>query len=249
MKKLVFILTALLFISTNTNASNFIKNSHFNTPFVFVENNVEYAIFKNGEFDFNILNNSHTQRHRIYNVDISFNTGCNYNAYIERNRFGDITRINNTSIEYTYNGKVNRIGGIFINYNRYGYVNTIGNLHINYNYSRNKYACSGYINNANRHYNVRYHHYQKPNKHHHLYSTPQFGINNCTYSKSQPDYQNKKYINNNRYQSTNRNYKKYTAHNSVRIKEQRRTNSRYKKRNNTNSDRNYRNTNSGRYTR
>lgn len=242
MRKLFFILSALLFISTNTNASNYIKNSHFNTPFIFVENNVEYAIFKNGEFDFNILNNRYRQRGRIGNVDISFNTGCNYNTYIERNSFGDITRINNTSIEYNYNGKVNRIGSIFMNYNRYGYVNTIGNLYINYDYSRSNYSCSGYINNTNRQYISRYHHYERPTRHHHLYKAPRIQTKSYTYYGSKPNYQNKRYTHNNRYQSTNRNYKKYTAHNSVRIKEQSRTNSRYKKKRKNN-------TNSGRYTR
>lgn len=166
-----YILFIMMFVggAVTVNAKTHHTNYQNNTPFVFVENNVEYAVFKNGEFDFNILNNRYTQQNRIGNVNISFNTGCNYNTYVERNSFGDIVQINRTPIYYNRYGSVSRIGNIQINYNRYGYINNIGQLCINYNYANNNYSCTGFVNSQNRRYNARFHHYATPSVHHHLY--------------------------------------------------------------------------------
>lgn len=151
MKKIFLLLIITLFINNNAKAVTTYQSN--DTPFVFIENNIEYAVFKNGEFNFN-----ETRNYTSYNT-----------PYILKNRYGDIVQIENTSINYDYNGRVNRIGNVYINYNRYGYVSNIGNLNIQYNNYGNNYTCTGYVNNYNHHYKARYSNYRRPTIHHHLY--------------------------------------------------------------------------------
>jgi len=60
MKKFIFILCIFLFATTQTKA-NSINYYNNNQPIIFIESGVEYAVFENGEFDFNILQTNRGQ--------------------------------------------------------------------------------------------------------------------------------------------------------------------------------------------
>ncbi len=171
MKKISILSTLFLFVFSNLIAAP--KAYYSNTPFVFVEQGVEYAVFKNGEFDFNIINTSSSSvTYRNQNGSISFNSGYNYTPFIQKNRYGDIINIDHTPIYYNRVGRVIQIGNVHIQYNRLGFVNAVGNLHIQYQDYGNRYVCTGYVNRFNHHYTPRYTRYRKPVVHHHLYTSP-----------------------------------------------------------------------------
>lgn len=133
---------------------------NYNKPFVFLENGIEFAVFKDGQFDFNILNPVRNYGHvsiQTRNINFSFNTGHNYDAFVQYDDYGAVLQIENTTIDYDYFGKVRRIGNVHLYYNPAGLVSGIGNLHIAYN---NGYVahCSGYVNNYNVNYGFRPHH-------------------------------------------------------------------------------------------
>lgn len=152
MRKLVLLFATCFLAIGSVHATTNHRNTT-DTPFVFIENNVEYAVFKNGDFDFNIINNYRSRVNvNTSFINFSFNTGHNYAPYIERNRYGDITQINRTPIFYDYKGRVSQIGNINVNYNRYGFVNSIGSLNVIY-HSNGVYNRSiGMVNLRNRHY-------------------------------------------------------------------------------------------------
>lgn len=160
MKKLLLFFASCFLIHTATNAAT-TNNRHNEDPFVFLENGIEYAVYKEGGFDFNTIPQTNRIHINTSRVHINFNSGYNTSPFVQKNRYGDIVRIENTPICYTYDGKVSRIGNINIRYNRYGYVSSIGHLNINYTNHYNNYSCSGYINTRNHYYKPRYKVYKK----------------------------------------------------------------------------------------
>lgn len=152
--KNAYLLITFCFISITTSFA-----TPNNTPFIFIENGIEYAVFKNGDFDFNNIQSNSTGVHiNTSYINLSFNSGRNYAPNVYTNQYGVITRINNTNILYDYNGRVQRIGSILLKYNNYGYVHTIGNLNIRY--SGQNHYCTGNINRINTNYNPIYKNYR-----------------------------------------------------------------------------------------
>ena len=163
MKKL-FILLAAGLLSIRMSASNSSKSSlkadktvnnfrGYGNSFIFVENGVEFSIFPDGQFDFYMPNFGPNVNVGFNNpgFSFSFNTGFDYNPFVQYDAFGAIIQIENTPIFYDYFGRVNQIGNVFINYNNFGRVNRIGGLNIFY---RNNvfWRYDGFINNFNRFY-------------------------------------------------------------------------------------------------
>lgn len=85
----------------------------YNNAVNFIENGIEFFIFTNGNFDFDIRYNSRFTR-------------------IRRNFNGQIRRIGNVNIRYDRFGNVTRIGDVFIKYHRNRLVR-VGDLTVNYN--------------------------------------------------------------------------------------------------------------------
>lgn len=153
MKNTLLTTIALLFIAIGMNANT--TNTYNNEqPFVFVESGIEFAVFKDGQFDFNVLrnNNGVNVRFNTRLIDFSFNAGHNYDTYVQHDEYGAVIQIENTPIFYDYYGRVNRIGNIYLNYNYNNFVSRIGNMLVTYNrYGDFRYS-NGFINN----YNVNY---------------------------------------------------------------------------------------------
>jgi hypothetical protein len=153
----MFLIGGTSFATTNTtteaNAFNYNYVRGYGNSFIFNEGGIEFSVFPDGQFDFYAqafgpnLNVGFGSR----NVSFSFNTGYNYNPYVQYDSFGAVIQIENTPIFYDYFGRVNQIGNIFINYNRFGRINRLGGLNIFWN-GNVFLRHTGFINRWNRAY-------------------------------------------------------------------------------------------------
>lgn len=125
----------------------------YSNSFIFNEGGIEFAVFPDGQFDFNHLNNAPQFSAMINNrnANISFNTGFNYDAFVQYDSYGAVIQIENTPVFYDGYGRIIQAGNVFINYNN-GWVNRVGNLNVFYNRPGVILRTSGFINNYNRFY-------------------------------------------------------------------------------------------------
>ena len=162
MKKLLFLFASLVLVNTNATAktntieapASVINNVRgYGNSFIFNEAGIEFSVFADGQFDFFIPSYGPDVSIGINSPSfaLSFNSGFNYNPYVQYDSFGAIIQIENTPVFYDYYGRVNQVGNIFINYNGFGRINRIGGLSIHY---RNNvfWRYDGFINVYNRAY-------------------------------------------------------------------------------------------------
>ena len=124
-----------------------------NHSFVFNEQGIEFAIFKDGQFDFNVLRyrQASAQFTNTNGLKISFNTGYDYAAYIQYDSYGAVIQIENTPIYYDYYGRIRQAGNVHVYYDYSGRVSRIGGLYIHYD-AYNYVRTNGYVNRYNRYY-------------------------------------------------------------------------------------------------
>ena len=200
-----FVLVSLgALASTNTLKMNRYYNDYGNS-FTFVESGVTFAVFQNGEFDFYMnRNNGLNVGYQSNNVNISFNSGYNYEAYVQYDDYGAIVQVENIPIYYDYYGRVDRIGNVNINYNQ-GRLIRVGGLHIHYNNHGHYSHYSGYINSYNPYYV--YHPY------HNFFIRPLFDFRIVSYHPYRNHYKPVRYAyykdhsRNKFYNNNNRHYK------------------------------------------
>ncbi len=172
MKKLTLLLFAILIAgwtataSENSNQANR-PFTNYNDSFIFVEGGVEFAVYPNGEFDF--YYNPAFRRGSSFsiaspNVNISYNSGYNYDPYIQYDDYGAVIQVEDVPIYYDYYGRIVQAGNIVMNYNNFGMLASVGNLIMHYNPHHRFTHCSGYINSYNRRYVYRPWHdyYRRP---------------------------------------------------------------------------------------
>ena len=171
MKKLLITLSVAIYSSFSfANAPFSVRN--YSNAFIFNERGIEFAVFPDGQFDFNVLN----RQGRVFGgnqIDVnvgfngqgyvSFNAGYQYDHFIQYDDFGAIIQIQNVPVFYDYYGRVRQIGNVRIHYNHNGYVRQIGGLYIGYRPNLSFYY-HGYINSRNRFYTQRPWHvyYRRP---------------------------------------------------------------------------------------
>lgn len=123
----------------------------YSNPFIFVEEGITFSVYPDGEFDFyidkriNVAAGTH-----IGNVEITFNSGYNYNPYVQYDDYGAVIQVEHIPIYYDYYGRVSRIGRIPIGYIN-GRIRNIGGLYVYYNRDVLSH-CTGFINSYNRYY-------------------------------------------------------------------------------------------------
>jgi hypothetical protein len=169
MKSKLFLIVAFLITSFSVKATtNETENKYYNENgdnFTFVERGITFAVFQNGEFDFylNQRNNGVNIGYSSENVNISFNSGYNYDAFIQYDDYGAVIQIEDIPIYYDYYGRVSQIGNVKIRYHGRRLVQ-LGGLHIYYNNYGYYSHYSGYINSYNRHYAYHpyYNHFVRP---------------------------------------------------------------------------------------
>lgn len=161
MKKLILFFAAIILGGFSATATTNLDNNTVSTfyrgygnSFIFVENGIEFSVFPDGQFDFNILRYQPDLAISIgnRNANITFNSGFNYNAYVQYDEFGAIIQIENTPIFYDFYGRVVQAGNVNIFYNNFGRINRIGGLYIHYNRFNRFSHYTGFINRFNRSY-------------------------------------------------------------------------------------------------
>ena len=165
-KLLVFFASVFLAgipVSATTTTNSLVSNNYttfvrgYGNSFIFVEDGIEFAIFPDGQFDFNVMN--YGPNFGAYadfgGVSISFNTGYGYDAYVQYDDFGAVIQIENVPIYYDYYGRIVRAGNVRIHYNNFGYVTRVGGLFVHYNAYNRFSHYTGYINSFNRFYVTR----------------------------------------------------------------------------------------------
>ena len=125
----------------------------YTNSFIFQEGGIEFAVFPDGQFDFNYLDYGPNFNIAINtpNAHFSFNSGFNYDRFVQYDAYGAVIQIENVPIFYDPYGRVNQIGNIFIDY-RNGWVRRIGNLRVYYGRPGVVVNYRGYINTWNRSY-------------------------------------------------------------------------------------------------
>ncbi|WP_338733747.1 hypothetical protein [Mangrovimonas cancribranchiae] len=161
MKKLIHLFTVLLLTGVTVNATTSLNENNakatnfrgYGNSFIFVEGGIEFSIFPDGQFDFYMPQYGPNVNVAINTpgLNISFNSGYNYNGYVQYDEFGAVIQIEHIPIYYDYYGRISRVGNIYINYNGFGYVSRVGGLYVHY---RNRVFThyTGFINRYNRSY-------------------------------------------------------------------------------------------------
>ena len=128
MKKGILILLGICMMVSTVEAKNgnYLSNSTtglyaYENAVNFIENNIEFYVFTNGDFDYNT----------DYNRNARFSNG-RFNAVIVRDFRGRVRRIGNVAINYNFRGNVSRIGNISMRYFR-NRLTDVGNLNVRYN--------------------------------------------------------------------------------------------------------------------
>lgn len=173
MKKITLLVAGILLVGSVANASDVIKTDEerrmrysFEEPISFIERDIEFFVFPNGEFDFNTRPED-SQGDYFYKTAGRRGTvtaerrPVNYGVRIEHDSFGRVRRIGNTFINYDSRDRVSRIGTVYMRYNRTA-LTQIGGMRLVYNYrgdlvdmignvkGRGNY---GYTYNSNVYYN------------------------------------------------------------------------------------------------
>lgn len=159
MKKLILLIVVLMFGTMRVQAIKFTSENvaaplNYSNSFIFMENGITFSVYPDGEFDFFIDNRVNLGvGAQVRNVGITFNSGFNYNPFVQYDDFGAVIQVENTPIFYDYYGRVSQIGGVDVRY-RNGLVRQLGGLNIFYRGSVFNYT-TGFINVYNRRYIAR----------------------------------------------------------------------------------------------
>ncbi|MEZ4779468.1 MAG: hypothetical protein R2786_08835 [Flavobacteriaceae bacterium] len=146
---LVLSLFAVAF-SVNANSEN---NNHYDgnyngQSYIFVEGGVEFSVFPDGQFDFVYVGPSHGSNVNVSintpNVNISYNSGYNYDAYVQYDDYGAVIQVEEVPIFYDEFGRIVQAGSVEIRYTNRRIVR-VGGLHVYYNNYGYFSHCTGYI--------------------------------------------------------------------------------------------------------
>lgn len=169
MKK-IYAFFALLVIGFSAHAT--VADNYRNTygeAFIFVEGGVEFAVYPDGQFDFyfNPRNTGYSVNVATPHVNFSFNSGYNYDPFVQYDDFGAVIQVENVPIYYDYYGRIIQAGHVDISYNHFGRLARVGHLYLHYNHHHHFTHYTGYINRYNRHYVYRpwHRHYTRPQAH------------------------------------------------------------------------------------
>lgn len=168
MKNLALIFS-ILFVGFSAQASSPDSEENYRrgydgSAYIFVEGDVEFSVFPDGQFDFVYIGPQKGSRVTINtpNVNISFNSGYDYDAYVQYDDYGAVIQVENVPIYYDYYGRISRAGNVEISYNDRRIVR-VGGLHIFYTPYGHFSHCTGAINVFNPYYVYRpWHVYYAP---------------------------------------------------------------------------------------
>lgn len=159
MKKFALLLIGLLTIGSTTyvaaETTNTVRRGtvYDGSKYIFVENGIEFSVFPDGEFDFYIPQYTDGLAVSVNAgpVGISFNTGFDYDPYVQYDDYGAVVQIESTPLFYDYYGRLTQAGDVRINY-RNNRIVQVGGLYLHYNNYGVYSHYTGFINIYNRHY-------------------------------------------------------------------------------------------------
>ncbi len=153
--KNLFILFATMLLGTDMEASEELTNyysRYSGDSYIFTEGNVEFSVYPDGQFDFSYLGNRGTQLNiNTPGMSFSFNSGYNYDPYVQYDNYGAVIQIENIPVFYDDYGRIIQAGNVFIRYNN-GYLVQLGGMVIHYDNYWHFTHYTGYINTLNRRY-------------------------------------------------------------------------------------------------
>jgi len=159
MKKLITLVFGILAFSfsskaTSENTQNYYPSNN-SSSYIFVENNIEFSIFPDGQFDFVYVGGHNGTEVSVSvgspNVNISFNAGHDYDMYVQYDDYGAVIQIEDIPIYYDAYGRITQAGSVDIRYNNRRIVR-VGGLYLHYNNYGYYSHSSGFINPWNRYY-------------------------------------------------------------------------------------------------
>ncbi len=150
----IFFVSLFSVIASEEQNNNYYGNG-YGKSYIFKEQNVEFSVYPDGQFDFTYLGNYNGNNSSLIisspNVNISYNSGFNYDMYIQYDDYGAVIQVEEIPIYYDefgrivgvgsveiryFNSRIVRIGGLNVYYNNYGYfAYTMGYINMfNYYY-------------------------------------------------------------------------------------------------------------------
>ena len=149
MKNLIFLFVGLLTGLAPMKAETLdgvYRNYYDGSRYIFVEGGVEFSVYPDGEFDFvlpQIAQNYVNVNVNAGPVNISYNSGYNYDPFVQYDDFGAVIQIESVPVYYDNWGRIIQAGSVYINYNNNRIVN-VGGLRVFYNGPRFSHV-SGFI--------------------------------------------------------------------------------------------------------
>ena len=156
MRNLIYLFVGLLAGLSSATAKNLddtsINRYYDGSRYIFVEGGVEFSVYPDGEFDFVLTQIAQGVNVNVNAgpVNISYNSGFNYDPYVQYDDYGAVIQIENVPVYYDNWGRIIQAGNVYINYQNNRIVN-VGGLHVYYNAGRFSHV-RGYINIYNRRY-------------------------------------------------------------------------------------------------
>lgn len=157
MKKLAIIfgilLTGMAVYATPLKTDNYTRSAYDGNAYIFVEGNVEFSVFPDGQFDFVYVGPNKGSQVIINspNVNISYNAGYNYDVYVQYDDYGAVIQIEDVPVYYDAYGRIIQAGNVDIQYNDRRLVR-VGGLRVIYNNYGYFSHCTGVINMYNPYY-------------------------------------------------------------------------------------------------
>lgn len=147
----------------NSEESTFYGNN--GKSYIFVVQNVEFSVFPDGQFDFTYIGDYNNTNVTLSspNASISFNSGYNYDMFVQYDEYGAVVQVEDVSVYYDEYGRIAQAGEVEIRYSNRRIVR-VGGLYVHYNYYGYYSHSTGYINPFNYYYVYRPWHtfYVKP---------------------------------------------------------------------------------------
>lgn len=141
MKTWIALLGILFLGSTSVVASENHYPTHYGNyyngqSYIFVEQGIEFSIFPDGQFDFVFVGGNTGTNVSFHwqspGVNVSFNSGYNYDMYVQYDDYGAVVQVENVPIYYDHYGRIVQAGNVEIRYNDRRIVR-VGGMRIHYN--------------------------------------------------------------------------------------------------------------------
>ncbi len=143
-------------MSFSVNAASVVSEEYtiygnYGKSYIFVVDNVEFSVFPDGQFDFTYIGNNTNVSINSPNVNISYNSGYDYDMYVQYDNYGAVIQVEEIPIYYDRYGRISQAGDVDIRYSNRRIVR-VGGLYVHYNNYGYYSHCTGYINPFNHYY-------------------------------------------------------------------------------------------------